>query len=692
MFCRAVARCVLPCLLPLPAREGATRCVPSTLALLIGVILLGAGPAAAQQQNPTPADCGLPAAGAIVADATWTLNDDCDQTGELVLANPTVGDPGLTITINGEGHTIRLGAGAWNFLTSTDNRNVVNLNKVTIDGQFNQRIHIVRLSGALNAREVTFTRGHAGVFVSGLTVTLNDVLFENNRSSGTGFGPNGLLNVFAGSSVTLNDAVFRHNRLNGVVVHQGGTLTTTGCLGFSGNYAWNVVHSDVWSGGGVWNDSSTGPCSGEEIGNRGQAQLPPPALMPCGMPGSGLIDSDATWTLGADCEDVGVIRLAQGVHVRIDGNGRRIAGPAGGNALISAGGGGSLTLDNLILERVQLLNYAGELTLTRSEYRGATRLGLIQYGRASFSNTLFENNSTPADFEFATLLYSRQLWNATASSFRDVIFRNNTGGGAAMLRVQFQDATLNLEGCILFENNQQPDFLAEAGATLNDNRGSCGDPPVVGPNPPEGGNPEADAAPLRGLPDDCFQRLGAIGLICRVPKEPGPTIEVWGVTPDSRGFFILEVRQPQVDAVQPEGLVACSADGRVAARVHADRNITISMGPGPEGKTHHVTLQNNLNDHVIGTVDTFTGRPCDPASLPTPGPTPATPAPARFVTRQAPRSDGSLVHVVQEGDTLWGIAAAYGIMVPHEIVERNDLADNGRWLTPGQELLIRDGN
>ncbi len=673
------------CVLCAPPR---TRCVQSTLALLIGVILLCAGPAAAQN-NPTPADCGLPAAGTIVASATWTLGADCDQTGELLPTSPSVEEPGFTITINGAGHTIRLGAGNWAFISSSDARHEINLNNVTIDGQFNQRPLILSADGTLNAREVTFTQGHTGVLVMAGTLSLNDVLFDNNVSTGAGFGTNGLLNVSANSSATLNDVVFRHNRLGGVVVYQGGTLTTTGCLGFSGNYAYNVVHSGVWSGGGVWNDSSTGPCS-DGIGNRGQAQLPPPALLSCGMPQSGLIDSDATWTLRSDCEGVGSTRLAEGVHVRINGNGHRIAGPAGGHAIISAGGGGSLTLDNLIMERVRLTNFDGELTVTRSEFRGATQLGLINYGSASFSNMLFEGNSSPA---FASLLYSRKFWNDSVSSFRDVIFRNNTGGNA-MLRVLLADATLNLDGCIILEGNQQPDIEVASGATLNDNRTSCGDSPNVGPTTPESDNPHTDNTPASSLPPNCFQRLGAIGLICRVMKEPGPTIEVWGVTPDSRGFFILEFRQSQVDAVHPEGLVACSADGRVAAHVHADRNITISMGPSPEGKTHHVTLRNNLNDHVIGTVDTFSGRPCDPASLLPPGPTPTTPALARFVTPQAPRPDGSLVHVVREGDTLWAIAEAYDIMYPHEIVERNGLGDNGRWLVPGQELLIhdRDGN
>lgn len=666
-------------------------CRPFPLpALLISVILLCAGPAAAQG-NPTPADCGLPAAGAIEADAIWTLDDDCDQTGQLTVNSPVVGDPGYTITINGAGHAIRLGAGDWKFLSALDSRHTVNLNNVTIDGQHNKRTVIIQVGGQLNAEKVTFTRGHTSVFVSATSATLSNVLFEDIISTGNGFGANGgALNVFATASVTLNNAVFRKVRTNGVNVVQGGTLTTTGCLAFYGSPAYDVIHDDVWSGGGTWNDSSLPePCSGE-IGNKGQAVLPAPPLMACGLPAEALVDEDVTWTLRSDCAGVGSFFIGEGTRVRIVGNGHRITGDPQTHALFSLGGNATLDMDNLVLDTVRLFNRDGALTLTRSEFRNATRTSLVNFGKsASFSNTLFEGNSATS---FASLFYGSNTFSASVTTFRDVVFRNNLGGDR--MAGLYRDATVNLEGCITLENNQMPEFDVVAG-TLNDNRDDCADPPDVGPVPTVTDG-DAPGPSERDLPENCFQRLGAIGLICRVMLEPGPTIEVWGVTSESRGFFILRVMQPEVDALRPEGLVACSADGRVALRVHRDRSVTISMGPEPrEGKTHHVTLQNHLNDHVIGTVDTFSGRPCDPASLLPPGPAPATPATpvlARFVTRQAPRADGSIVHVVRQGDTLWAIAQAYGITYPHELVERNGLADNGRWLTPGQELLIREGN
>ncbi|MDD9955761.1 MAG: LysM domain-containing protein [Anaerolineaceae bacterium] len=537
--------------------------------------------------------------------------------------------------------------------------------------------------GTLVAQDVTFTRGRTGIFVNGAaSATLNNVLFEDIISRGNGFGVNGLLNVYAGSNVTLNNAVFRKVFNNGVNVIQGGTLTTTGCLAFYGSPAYDVIHSEVWDGGGTWNDNSTGPCSGE-IGNKGQALLPAPALMDCGLPAGALVDEDVTWTLRSDCAGVGQFFIGEGTRVRIVGNGHRITGSPQAHALFSLGGNATLDMDNLVLDKVRLFNLDGALTLTRSEFRNATSTSLVNFGRsASFSNTLFEDNSSAS---FASLFYGSNTYSASVTTFRDVIFRNNSGGDR--MAVLYRSATLNLEGCIVMENNQMPEFEAVSG-TLNDARDNCDDPPVVGPAPPvTGWNPHGP--PERDPSRDCFQSLGAIGLICRVILEPGPTIEVWGVTPESRGHFILRVMRAEIDAIQPEGLVACSADGRVALRVHRDRSITFSMGPEPqEGKTHHVTMQNHLNDHVIGTFDTFDGRPCDPAALLPPAPTPAL---AAFVTPQAPRADGSIIHVVQEGDTIWAITEAYGLMYPHEIVERNDLADKGRWLTPGQELFIREG-
>ncbi|MDZ4767455.1 MAG: LysM peptidoglycan-binding domain-containing protein [Chloroflexota bacterium] len=69
----------------------------------------------------------------------------------------------------------------------------------------------------------------------------------------------------------------------------------------------------------------------------------------------------------------------------------------------------------------------------------------------------------------------------------------------------------------------------------------------------------------------------------------------------------------------------------------------------------------------------------------------ATPIPfAAFVNAQPPQADGSILHVVRQGDTLAAIAFAYGVSV-EEIRELNNLRGT-RWILVGQELKIQDAS
>ena len=83
----------------------------------------------------------------------------------------------------------------------------------------------------------------------------------------------------------------------------------------------------------------------------------------------------------------------------------------------------------------------------------------------------------------------------------------------------------------------------------------------------------------------------------------------------------------------------------------------------------------------------------DGAAPPAAGAPAAEPTPfiyyAPKVDSQPARADGSIVHEVRAGDTTNAIAVAYGVD-PKVIVERNSLSGGGRWIYPGQELVIRD--
>lgn len=68
---------------------------------------------------------------------------------------------------------------------------------------------------------------------------------------------------------------------------------------------------------------------------------------------------------------------------------------------------------------------------------------------------------------------------------------------------------------------------------------------------------------------------------------------------------------------------------------------------------------------------------------------PTVPAFVPFVTPQATQTDGSIIHIVREGDTLSSIAVAYGVTVA-QIRELNNLPV-GAFIQPGQKLIIRKG-
>lgn len=71
-------------------------------------------------------------------------------------------------------------------------------------------------------------------------------------------------------------------------------------------------------------------------------------------------------------------------------------------------------------------------------------------------------------------------------------------------------------------------------------------------------------------------------------------------------------------------------------------------------------------------------------------PAPTTAPPANvvpFVSAQGTRDDGSIVHVVQSGDTIASISVAYGVPVP-DILALNNLSDP-RLIAVGQEILVK---
>jgi LysM repeat protein len=89
---------------------------------------------------------------------------------------------------------------------------------------------------------------------------------------------------------------------------------------------------------------------------------------------------------------------------------------------------------------------------------------------------------------------------------------------------------------------------------------------------------------------------------------------------------------------------------------------------------------------------TVTGSPGDSTATEAAASDSATPAPYTFVPIQTntPQADGSIVHIVKAGETLWSIALSYGVKA-EELRWLNGIASDSNDIYVEQRLLIRPG-
>ncbi len=78
-----------------------------------------------------------------------------------------------------------------------------------------------------------------------------------------------------------------------------------------------------------------------------------------------------------------------------------------------------------------------------------------------------------------------------------------------------------------------------------------------------------------------------------------------------------------------------------------------------------------------------------PGAPPAATPVPTAPPYVNFVVPQAPQDDGSIVHTVQQGDTVDSIAFAYGI-TRVDLLALNNL-QSATFIFPGQKLIVKKG-
>lgn len=140
--------------------------------------------------------------------------------------------------------------------------------------------------------------------------------------------------------------------------------------------------------------------------------------------------------------------------------------------------------------------------------------------------------------------------------------------------------------------------------------------------------------------------------------------------------------------------------GYVAENIVGGTNLSPGQGVvwWENSAIHYATMTSTRHIHVgagfasAGGQNMYVllvGVPSD--YVPAPGSSPVRQAPAPPVvvpvTRAAPREDGSIVHVVQIGQTAWDIAAVYGVDLA-TLLRLNNLPDDPI-LLPGDEILVQ---
>ncbi len=705
--------------------------------------------------NPNAAPCNLPAQGTITTSVKYTLKHDCTQTNYLEIRTANTPSVTLEIDGAGHtiynsidpndpnyGHHFlivdELGVNTYYNTDTTPSPNVkVIIKNVTFDGggrlfrksacDYGNRSGFcwtgvgISTEGTLEMENVTFTGGSGKWLDIQGTATLTNVLFKDSRISTFALLETlqGVLHVTKTGSVTLNNAVFRDIEQSPIVIKKGGRATATGCLSFIRVMTHRAKHSGLHSELGTWTDSSTRACSGK-IGNDEDAVVPySPAVLPCDLPAEAVIDEDSTYTLTQDCVCMKKFTVAPGVTVTINGNGKAIRACAGiqyytgerlsrgrGAAFLIGGDGAHLKIIDAKIYGMQVRNFGGNFTLAKSIVANAPKVPIINYGWAYLLDSLFENNIGDSD---SSVYYAHAYFGLGRAIFRDNVFRNNSPGDIVAYATGKGAAIILCGENVLEGSSAQdavlPSFIVDQGYVSL----GCGYAPPVPPTAKC--QPEKIEPPIR-------KPVGAIGVIFHKQICPH-VIEIWEVMPNSQGKFALKVSQNDIEAVS-EGVVACSSNGRAAVRVgltepvrqkltHSQayqdasprqaRDILISMGPNVEGKVNHIVINSALNGSILGTVTTVTDEPpCQgsslsdvlaaPAATPQPTPIPY----AAPVSAQAAQADGSIIHVVRPGDTIWQIGIAYNVH-PHAIItlnQLNQLKNRGHFIFPGQTLIIRE--
>ena len=173
---------------------------------------IGNGDSAAREEaTPVASSCGLPLDGVLVADATYNLVADCQMTGKLYLPK------GVTVTINGNGHTITAANGE----RILNGAGTLTVNNVVFTGAGSGGPVLLILQSDSIFRQVAFRDNQGPVLVADQKVEFDRVIFEMNTTTSTfGSAASALRHLLSGT-VTVRNSIFRNNSGGVAAVYSG---------------------------------------------------------------------------------------------------------------------------------------------------------------------------------------------------------------------------------------------------------------------------------------------------------------------------------------------------------------------------------------------------------------------------------------------------------------------------------------
>ncbi|MDE2820454.1 MAG: hypothetical protein OXT68_11020 [Chloroflexota bacterium] len=603
----------------------------SRVALLALVFLLPPT-ALAQATNPTAAACGLPESGIIVATVTYSLTADCALTG-IIRTSDGDGTTQQTLTISGNGYTID--ATAVGLALRLSPYFALNLNNATIVGggrlgggaiewdsaRGSSTLNTVTLRGA-SYTAMQFNSDNTPA----VSHSLSNILIENAAGNyySTWHGIPAGIHTIGPVDLAINNIVLRNLRGGNAAIGANdtyiipdpgtvkGTITFTGCLTADGVFP-RIYYGDIV-------DNSSGPCSGA-AGNGGSSaiQYPQAPVSACGLPSGGFVYGSFTFNLKGDCRLSAPLYIPYESDVTINGNARVIDLSDGGTFILA----GETRLNNAIVTGAAdssiYTHLDRELWISHVIFRRNAEPLVFQDSIATLSNVIIEDQSQAGRRPSAIYVFG-----SARVVIRDAIFRRNTGGAGVIdtwRSYQYgPDSVTWLEGCITFEDNSPVD-ISDPGGFLIDNRtGPC--PPdwtiLVKPSAPKNKDEDKDnwSASVKRPPLMlCGGAPGAIAMgseacVFRHDEGGDSILQVYEIDRlTSEGFHQLTVAQSQVSSLEGENIVAVSADGRVLAVVWPDDNVTIKVGPNPEGKILHLTLEGSVMGRVLEFTATYGTAP-----------------------------------------------------------------------------------